>query len=51
MSRKATDVTVERIDHLGIIAGVIRDLKIVEKIDERIPSDPREEVTTGEAVA
>lgn len=48
---EATEVNVERIDHLGIIAGVIQDLKIIERIDSYIPSDPREEVTTGEAVA
>ncbi len=51
MSTEATDVMVERIDHLGIIGGIIHDLKIIEKIDGRIPSDAREEVTTGEAVA
>jgi len=29
----------ERIDHLGIIAGVIKDLQIVELVDKRIPKD------------
>jgi len=42
---------VQRIDHLGIVAGVIHDLKIVDMIDERIPTDQREEISTGEAVA
>jgi transposase len=42
---------VKRLDHLGIIAGVIKDLRIVELIDERINGDPREEITAGEAVA
>lgn len=44
-------VRVERLDHLGIVAGVIKDLGIIEAIDARIPPDPREEITTGEAVA
>ena len=46
-----TDVEVERLDHLGIIAGVIKDLKLVELIDSRIKRDSREEITCGEAVA
>jgi len=45
------EADVERIDHLGIIAGVILDLKIIERIDKRIAPDSREEITTGEAVA
>lgn len=44
-------VKVERIDHLGIVAGVIQDLGIIEMIDSRIVPDEREEITTGEAVA
>lgn len=42
---------VERLDHLGVIAGVIKDLKLVEFIDDRIPRDIREEISCGEAVA
>lgn len=42
---------VERLDHLGIIAGVIHDLGIIEMIDSRIDTDEREEISTGEAVA
>jgi transposase len=44
-------VKVERIDHLGIIAGVIQNLGIIEMIDSRITQDEREEITTGEAIA
>lgn len=44
-------VKVERIDHLGIVAGVIQDLGIIDMIDSRIPPDEREEITTGEAIA
>ena len=42
---------VKRVDHLGIVAGVIKDLGIVELIDECIPEHPKEEISTGEAVA
>ena len=44
-------VKVERIDHLGIVAGVIQDLGVIEMIDIRIPPDEREDITTGEAAA
>jgi transposase len=36
---------------LGIIAGVIKGLKLIELIDSRIPSDTREEISCGEAIA
>jgi len=42
---------VERLDHLGVISGVIKNLGFIEMIDERIPPDPDEQITTGEAVA
>jgi transposase len=44
-------VKVERIDHLGIVAGVIQDLGIIDMMNSRIPPDEREYVTTGEAIA
>jgi len=44
-------IKVERIDHLGIVAGVIQDLGIIEMIDSRIAPDEREEITTGQAIA
>lgn len=44
-------IKVERLDHLGIIAGVIKELGIVDIIDRRIPPDGQQEITTGEAVA
>jgi len=39
-------VTVERLDHLGIIAGVIKDVGIIEMIDARIVPDDQEDITT-----
>ena len=44
-------IKIERIDHLGIVAGVIQDLGIIEMIDSKIIPDEREEITTGEAIA
>ena len=42
---------ISRLDHFGIIAGVIKDLGIIETIDDHIEPDAREEITAGEAVA
>ena len=44
-------VKVQRLDHLGIIASVIKDLGIIEMIDARIVPDDQEEISTGESVS
>ena len=44
-------VKVERLDHLGVVSGVIKELGLVELIDERIVPDDQEEISTGEAIA
>ncbi len=45
------EVTTQRLDHLGIIAGVIKDIGLIELIDARIPKHAKQEISTGEAVA
>ena len=47
----ATKYSIERLDHLGIIAGVIKDLKIVELIDARLGTYEGESLSAGETVA
>ena len=42
---------VERLDHLGLIAAVIKDLRLIEMIDARLVPDEQEVLTPGEAVA
>ena len=44
-------VSVERLDHLGVVASVIKDLGIIKMIDARLPPHDQEEITTGEAIA
>ena len=44
-------VRVERLDHLGLIAHMIKDLGLISMIDARIVPDEQEEITPGEAVA
>ncbi len=43
-------IQIERLDHHGLVAGIIDELKIVEMIDEQIEADDQEAVSTGEAV-
>ena len=44
-------ISVERLDHLGVVASVIKDLGIIEMIDTRVGHHQEEEITTGEAIA
>ncbi len=44
-------IKVERIDHLGVIAGVMHDLGLVGMIDHAIGTDKQELISVGEAVA
>jgi transposase len=42
---------VERLDHLGLLASVMKDLRLIELIDARLLPDEQEEMTPGEARA
>jgi transposase len=42
---------VERLDHFGLIASVIKDLGLIDMIDTRLVPDEQEEITPGEAMA
>ena len=44
-------VSVERLDHLGVVASVIKDLGITEMIDTRLHVHDQEEISASEAVA
>ena len=44
-------VHVERLDHLGLLASVIKDLGLIAMIDRRLVPDEQEVITPGEAVA
>ena len=46
----SVDTQVKRLDRLGVIAGLIKDLGLVEFIDSRIPCDAREEISSRESV-
>ena len=44
-------VSVERLDHFGIVSSVIKDLGIIEMIDARVLPHDQEGITAGEAMA
>jgi transposase len=44
-------VRVERLDHLGLLAAVIKDLGLIAMIDTRLVPDEQAALTPGEAVA
>jgi transposase len=43
-------VRVERLDHLGLLASVIKDVGLIDMIDRRLVPDEQERITPGEAV-
>jgi transposase len=43
----SSEIKVENLDHLGIVAGLIDEIGIVELLNERLGIDPREKVSTG----
>jgi len=45
------NVEVKRLDHLGIVAGTIKDLGIIDLVNEMLGVDEEEKVSAGEAVA
>jgi hypothetical protein len=43
-------IEVEDIDHLGLIAGIIDDIGIVEIIDQELGTHAQEQVSAGQVV-
>jgi len=41
---------IKRLDHHGIVSGIIDDLGLVGLIDEHLPQDEKQEITPGEAI-
>ncbi len=44
------NLKIKRLDHHGLIVGVIEDLQIVPLLDRHLPQDEKQEITPGEAV-
>lgn len=50
MSKQVPKIQTQDIDHLGIIAGIVDEIGIVEKINSLIGSHPLEKVSSGQIV-
>jgi len=44
-------IHVERLDHLGLLVSVSKDVGLIGMIDARLVPDEQEEITAGEAIA
>ena len=44
------EITVENIDHLGRVAGLIDEIGIVELINQKLGVDNREKIATGQVI-
>ena len=49
-TKSIANIEVEDIDHLGIIAGIVDDIGIVEIINQRVEEHTQEQVITGHVV-
>ena len=45
--QKASEMKVENLDHLGLVAGLVDEIGIVQKINELIGEQPGEIVSPG----
>ncbi len=50
MNLKPEEIEIKNLDHLGIVAGIIDEIGIVEKVNELIGTDGRERINCGEVV-
>jgi transposase len=50
MNFKLEEIEIKNLDHLGIVAGIIDEIGIVEKVNELLGTDSREKINCGEVV-
>jgi transposase len=50
MNFQSEEVEIKNLDHLGIVAGIIDEIGIVEKVNKLIGIDSREKINCGEVV-
>jgi hypothetical protein len=48
-SGKAPQIEVQDLDHLGIVAGIIDEIRLVEEIRRKLGTHPHERVNSGRA--
>lgn len=50
MTNSVLDIRVQNIDHLGIVAGIIDEMGLVEQINQLLGTHPQEIISPGQAV-
>ena len=50
MSFSESQIKVEDIDHLGIVAGIIDEMSLVEQINQLLGTHPQEIISAGQVV-
>lgn len=50
MTNSVLDIRVEDIDHLGIVAGIIDEMGLVEQINQLLGTHPQEMISPGQVV-
>jgi transposase len=50
MNLRLEELEIKNLDHLGIVAGIIDEIGIVEKVNELLGTDAREKINCGEVV-
>ena len=50
MNFKLEEIEIKNLDHLGIVAGIIDEIGIVEKVNKLLGTDAREKINCGEVV-
>ena len=50
MNYKIDEIEIKNLDHLGIVAGIVDEIGIVEKVNELLGTDSREKINCGEVV-
>src|SRR4028119_1517807 len=50
MAISPEEIKIKNLDHLGIVAGIIDDLGIVENINKILRTESREKVSSGQVV-
>jgi transposase len=50
MNFRQKEIEIKNLDHLGIVAGIIDEIGIVEKVNELLGTDSREKINCGEVV-
>ena len=50
MNHKLEEIKIRNLEHLGIVAGIIDEIGIVEKVNELLGTDQREKISCGVVV-